>query len=220
MNKIIYFIFFFILTNCGMCQTDSEKFFQHGNESVFIKRGVDISEEKVIAITDTIINILKNRNDLPSFIKKCSAYGLPMWDNSILVNYHGLQSVLYVPIIPKDKSKDIDAIWYFLIDNNSIFHYILKRNPENKDIESLWMYDYFTTHILKRTPSSRLMFEEQDPIPTQYVTCYKLINGKKTELGTHYWEEGGDEGLGKYDVDYPEHRKELIGPFLYWKNEY
>ena len=48
MNKIIYFILFFILTNCGMCQTDTEKFFLHGNESVFTQRGVDISEEKVI----------------------------------------------------------------------------------------------------------------------------------------------------------------------------
>lgn len=219
MNKIIYFILFFILTH-EVCQTDTEKFFRHGNESAFIRRGVDISEEKVIAITDTIIDILKNRNDLPSFIKKCSAYGLPMWDNSILVNYHGIHSVLYVPIIKENESKDIDAIWYFWIDKDTIFHYILKQAPEKKDVESLWMYDYFTTHILKRIPTSQLMFEEQDPIPTQYVTCYKLINGKKTELGIHYWGEGGDEGLGKYDIDYPEHRKELIGPFLYWKNEY
>ena len=223
MKKILtLFSFLFVAVCCTneYIYTQSEEkdslqindFFYYKKDINNQSRCINTSGSNLDKSINLIFKVLQKRKDINKFITKCKqSHGIPIWNKSILVFYES-HYVMYVPIQNKNK-KEVESIWFFWIDNNDIYHYILKRPSNTSSIEKTWMFDYFTFTIYDIYPSSGLKFKNISSRAESSVECvhaYIEIGGIEYDKGIHCWEEGGG-GLGAGDFDYPEDT-EILGP--------
>lgn len=223
MKKILTLLSFLLVTVCCTNEyiyTQSEEkdsyqiddFFYYKKELNNQSRCINTIESNLDKSINLIFKVLQKRKDINKFITKCKQkHGIPIWNKSILAFYKS-HYVMYVPIQNK-KKKEIESIWFFWIDHNDIYHYILKRPSNTNSIEKTWMFDYFTITTFNISPSSGLKFKNISSRAESSVECvhaYIEIGGIEYDKGIHCWEEGGG-GLGAGDFDYPEDT-DILGP--------
>lgn len=193
MKKQTLFLLFFMLWLHKGCVTDEEmaSFSDSrlsGDVDFFTYSGADEG------MSELILYLRQIDGEKPFIRDFQEEFGSPGWEYATFSS-DPYGNDMFVPLWKKGGKGEIEAIWYFRFEAGSMYYRPLTRKEaEEADAESGWMFDYFTQVVLGKLPASGIRYHLHGEALTkgwmEVETCvdsFVSVGGHEVYKGTHCW---------------------------------